>query len=114
MSKDQEGQQTIKLQEECNIYTILPLKEQLLEAASSCTNLCLDLSAVERVDACFLQLLHSTNLYLYDKGGELVLQNIPEDLVNLSDKILIPLPTKHLLDEINCQKEDTSEPQTES
>ena len=111
MSQDQ---LTIKLQEECNIYTILPIKEQLIEAAASCTTLCLDLTDVERVDACFLQLLHSANLSLYEKGGELILQNTPEDLTNLSDKTLIPLPTRQLVEEMCSENKLSAELQLES
>ncbi len=99
MSKDQEYPKNIKLQEECNIYTILSLKEQILDVAKDYPNICLDMSEVERIDACFLQLLHATNNYLYDKQGSLVLKNIPQELITLSEKTCTPLPSKELLQE---------------
>ncbi|THB69558.1 MAG: STAS domain-containing protein [Gammaproteobacteria bacterium] len=99
MSKDQDDQQTIKLQQECNIYTISSVKEQILEAAGNSPDICLDLANVEQVDACFLQLLHATNNYLFEKKGNLELINIPEDLITLSDKTCTPLPSRESLNE---------------
>ena len=85
--------ETLSLPEECSIYSIRSIHQQFTESLGSAEELTLDFSNVEKVDACFLQLLYSLNNTAMLKGVDLTLEGVPDDLINLSERIHVPVPS---------------------
>lgn len=81
------------LPQECSIYTCKVIFEQFNSLLTSGEQVTLDMKGVEKVDACFLQMLHAFNNSAMLKGVDVSLENIPEDLVSLSGRIHIPIPS---------------------
>ena len=90
----------LKLKGDCSIYEAFDLRVKLQELLQKAPVVTLDLSAVERVDAAFLQLLVAAQAEAEHADTRLILQNPAEHVVALIDALRfhpsMNLPEEHL------------------
>ncbi len=85
----------LKLKGDCSIYEAFDLRVKLLELLQKAPVVTLDLSAVERVDGSFLQLLVAAQAEAEHTDTKLILQNPAEHVVALIDALRFH-PSMHL------------------
>ena len=84
----------LKLHGDCTIYEIADLKETLVEYFNDSEQLDVDLAAVEKVDASFMQLLMSLKKSAEAAEKELSFINVSKDLAEVVELMQLNMPVR--------------------
>jgi len=87
MSTSSQGPQVWQAGSDCTIYEVTALKEEILSVLSQSDIITLDLSNIVEFDACFIQLLLSTQVYAKQKNINLSISGATEALTTVIKSI---------------------------
>lgn len=86
MNKPKQKTAQWKLKNDCSIYEVSEMHQKLQTLLQKATTTTLDLSAVEHVDASFLQLLIAAHNEALNNEAQLRVKDPSECLIDLADK----------------------------